>query len=118
MLRFDRVPDRVPMDLHCVGVTPSGTRKPMGGSYIVYILRSEKDGKFYIGTTSELKRRLEDHEKGRVASTRRRRPLTLLRSEVYETRREAAKRERYLKSEHGHRFLQVVLEAKTAGRRR
>ena len=45
--------------------------------WYVYILRSERDGRFYVGSTDDLKRRTREHKDGRCAATRNRRPLTL-----------------------------------------
>jgi len=47
--------------------------------YYVYTLRSGKDDKLYIGSTSNLKKRLKEHKEGRVQSTSYRRPLELRR---------------------------------------
>lgn len=65
--------------------------------YYVYILRSEKDGKLYIGSTSDLTMRLRYHNAGNAHATKDRRPLKLLASEQFETRKEAMHREKYLK---------------------
>ena len=45
--------------------------------WYVYILRSRKDLRLYVGSTDNLKRRLEEHRMGQCASTRPRRPLDL-----------------------------------------
>jgi len=45
--------------------------------WYVYILRSQKDGKFYVGSTSDLIRRLREHNEGSCESTRHRRPIEL-----------------------------------------
>ena len=45
--------------------------------WYVYILKSELDGKLYVGSTDNLKRRLREHEQGRSKFTKNRRPLTL-----------------------------------------
>ena len=81
--------------------------------YYVYILISKKDGQFYVGQTNDLSRRLWRHQQGYVRSTRHRRPLELLFYEEYETRSEAMKREKFLKSGAGHEYLKKKLaEAK------
>ncbi|MEK7146753.1 MAG: GIY-YIG nuclease family protein [Patescibacteria group bacterium] len=46
--------------------------------YYTYILKSEKDKKFYTGYTKNLKLRFEQHFKGLVESTKDRRPLKLI----------------------------------------
>lgn len=45
--------------------------------WYVYILRSQQNGKLYVGSTDDLKRRIREHRDGRCASTRNRRPWSL-----------------------------------------
>ena len=45
--------------------------------WYVYVLSSKSDGTLYVGSTNDLKRRLEEHRQGRCESTRLRRPLEL-----------------------------------------
>lgn len=66
--------------------------------FYVYILLSLKDNNFYVGSTSDLEKRLKYHKEGCVTSTKSRRPLVLLGYEAYQTRTEAIIREKYLKS--------------------
>ncbi len=73
--------------------------------YYVYVLRSEKDNNLYIGSTSDLKRRLREHNSGKVASTKNRLPFKLLFYEAYETKLIGEKREKYLKSSDGHKDI-------------
>ena len=44
---------------------------------VVYILRSKKNGRFYIGSTNDTHRRLEQHNQGLVISTKNIKPLEL-----------------------------------------
>ena len=67
-------------------------------SFYVYIIKSEKDGKFYTGYTSNLESRIKAHNIGLVRSTKHRRPFHLVKFETFETRREAMWREWQLKS--------------------
>ncbi|MFC1841430.1 GIY-YIG nuclease family protein, partial [Thermodesulfobacteriota bacterium] len=46
--------------------------------YYTYVLHSELDGNFYVGYTKDLKLRFEQHNKGKVESTKDRRPLKLI----------------------------------------
>ncbi|MFA5854630.1 MAG: GIY-YIG nuclease family protein [Patescibacteria group bacterium] len=73
--------------------------------HYVYVLWSKKDGRRYVGSTSDLRRRFREHTLGRVTSTRHRRPLTLLCYEAYQSKNIACARERYLKSSDGHKDL-------------
>lgn len=65
--------------------------------YYVYLLKSAKDNKLYIGFTSKLKVRLQQHKDGEVLSTKHRRPLELIYCEGYKSLQDARKRERNLK---------------------
>ena len=73
--------------------------------YYVYILISQKDRRFYVGSTKDLKRRFEEHSKGLVESTQHRRPLVLVAYEGYRLRAEAVRREHYLKSSDGRKDI-------------
>ena len=66
--------------------------------YYTYVLQSEKDGKLYVGFTKDLKQRFELHNKGRVDSTKDRRPLKLLYYEACTDRGDATSREKHLKT--------------------
>ena len=70
-----------------------------------YILRSQKDGKFYYGSTEDLDTRLKAHNSGKVRSTRSRRPLVVYYSEDFGTKREARQRELFFKSINGYNWL-------------
>src|SRR3989344_6766443 len=50
----------------------------LGFMYYVYVLLSKTDGKFYTGSTENLKSRFEQHRRGCVVSTKERRPLELI----------------------------------------
>ena len=69
--------------------------------FYVYVLKSKKDNKFYIGMTSDLKRRMKEHSYGKVKSTKYRKPLRLLCYEAYQTKKEAERREKFLKTSDG-----------------
>jgi putative endonuclease len=74
------------------------------------VLRSEKDGKFYTGFTSNLKLRFEQHNKGLVGSTRDRGPRRLIYYEACLDQNDATKREKYLNTYHGKMFLKKRLK--------
>ena len=79
--------------------------------YFVYVLLSKKDGKFYIGQTQDLTQRIRRHILGYVKSTKNRRPFELVYQEQFETRSEAMKKEKYLKSGAGHEYLRSAIDA-------
>ena len=74
--------------------------------WYVYVLRSLKDKKLYTGLTSDLRRRIKQHKVGDVISTRERRPLELIYYEAGLSECKARKREIYLKTAWGKRYLQ------------
>jgi len=78
--------------------------------YTVYILLSLKDRKRYLGSTNDIIRRLEQHEKGQVISTKNRRPLKLIYSEQYDSENLARQREKYLKTHKGYNELRNILK--------
>jgi len=73
--------------------------------FYVYVLRSRVDGFFYTGCTADLKRRLAEHSQARVESTRRRVPFDLIYYEACRDQKDALRREKYLKTTYGHRYL-------------
>ena len=87
-----------------------GFESPLRHMFYVYVLRSLKDGGFYKGLTSDLDKRLRKHQAGGVPSTKNRRPLEMIYYESHGTRLEARKREKFLKSGPGNRFLKEFLE--------
>jgi len=83
--------------------------------YYVYVLQSLKDGKFYTGYTENLKLRFEEHQKGRVPSTKDRRPLKLIYYEACLNRKDAMRREKYFKTYLGKMFLKNRLKSYLTG---
>lgn len=79
--------------------------------YYVYILLSTKDGKKYTGYTKNLSLRFEAHMKGKVSSTKYRRPLKLIYFEACLNQEDALKREKYLKTHYGKMFLKNRLKS-------
>ena len=77
--------------------------------YFVYVLRSEVDGRLYKGLTQNLENRFEEHNKGKMKSTKGFIPWILVCHEKVETRVEARKREKFLKSGIGREFLKKYL---------
>ena len=71
----------------------------------VYVLRSIKDGQFYVGLTRNLPARLMAHNNGQVTSTKGRVPLELIYWEGCLNEGDAARREKYLKSAWGKRYI-------------
>jgi putative endonuclease len=69
--------------------------------FYVYILLSKKDNKRYIGMTSDIHRRISEHNSGLVKSTKHRRPLELIHYIEFENKSNALYFEKTLKSRKG-----------------
>lgn len=78
--------------------------------YYVYILLSLTDGGFYIGFSTDLKRRLIEHAKGQVRSTKLRLPFKLIHYEYFINSKDAKAREEFLKSGYGRIQLKQILK--------
>ncbi len=78
--------------------------------HYVYVLLSEVDRQFYTGAASDLKQRMHKHNEGQVPSTRERRPLKLVYYEACLSKEDAYRREKYLKSGMGKRYLRNRLK--------
>lgn len=72
--------------------------------FYLYILGSKKDEKLYIGSTNNLKKRLIEHNSGKVPATKPRIPLKLLYYESYLAEQDARSRESKLKLRGQARF--------------
>jgi putative endonuclease len=79
--------------------------------YCVYILLSEKDFLLYIGYTSDLKRRIDEHNQGRNLSTSLRGPLTCIFAEYFLFESDARRRESYFKTTKGKKAIRLMLKS-------
>ena len=73
--------------------------------FYTYILKSQKDGKYYYGSTGNMDKRLAEHNSGKVSATRNRIPLVLHYLEPYNERIIAIKRELFFKKRSGYKWL-------------
>ena len=73
--------------------------------YYVYVLQSELDNRFYTGFTKNLEKRVEEHNSGISRSTKGRIPLKVVYYEFCLNLKDATKRERYLKTTWGKRYI-------------
>ena len=75
----------------------------MSDFYYVYVLRSGVDSSFYIGSTSNLERRLKEHHSDRRSYAYRKAPWVLVYYEAYRSKRQARRREYKLKKSSWHK---------------
>lgn len=79
--------------------------------YFVYLLKSELNGKSYIGFTSkDVDLRLDQHNIGSNIWTKKNRPFKLIYYESYFCKRDAISRERFLKSGIGCKLKSLILD--------
>ncbi|OGD87578.1 hypothetical protein A3G14_01675 [Candidatus Curtissbacteria bacterium RIFCSPLOWO2_12_FULL_38_9] len=87
---------------------------PLQSKPTLYVIQSQKDKRTYVGSTDNFKKRLKQHNSGRVISTKHRVPFKILFTEELETLKEARKRELYYKSGAGRRKLKEFFENNSA----
>lgn len=78
--------------------------------FYVYVLESQLGKSLYVGYTSDLRKRLEEHNRGLVFSTKTKRPWLVIHYESYLNEEDAKRREKYLKSSQGARLLKRQLK--------
>lgn len=78
--------------------------------HFVYVLESLVDKSWYIGYTTEPKRRLSEHNASKNASTKSKKPWQILYLEAYRDKRDALGREKFLKSGSGRIYLKKQLK--------
>lgn len=71
--------------------------------YYAYILRL-KDKSYYHGSSTDLKKRIKEHQSGVIISTKNLRPVKLVFYAAFETKKRAIDFEKYLKSSSGFAF--------------
>ncbi len=69
--------------------------------FYVYILKSLKDRKHYVGYTQDIERRLDEHNRGKSRSVKSRAPFQIIYQEVCSDKKEAIRRERQIKKYKG-----------------
>ena len=81
--------------------------------YYVYVLYSKTKKKLYKGSTSDLKRRLREHNLGSVFSTQSGKPWSLIYYEAFINKTDARREELFLKSGKGRERIKFLLQNAT-----
>jgi putative endonuclease len=76
----------------------------------VYILQSETSGRFYVGSTDNLERRLSEHSRDHTPSTRGRGPWVVIHKEEFPTLLEARRRELEIKKWKSASMIKKLIE--------
>ena len=77
--------------------------------FYVYLLQSAKDN-LYLGYTTDLKKRLQKHNRGLVFATKSCTSWQLIFYEAYRSKKDAIRREKYLKTNQGSQLLKRMLK--------
>ncbi len=84
--------------------------------YYVYILQSSTTGRYYVGSTGNLEQRIEQHNthkySGSEYTKRSEGTWVLVYSEEHETRKEAVKRERQIKSWKSRKAIEQLIKTR------
>ncbi len=84
--------------------------------YYVYVLYSRKISKFYIGYTKDLNNRIEHHNLGLDRWSERGIPWKLVYFEKYENKQDALRREKFLKTGKGSKFVKARIAKEVTAR--
>jgi putative endonuclease len=86
----------------------------MDKPFYVYALVSQRDGRIYVGMSRNVEQRLNEHNAGRVKSTKGFTPWELLHYELSGTAEQARAREKYYKAGSGKKKLRAMLQTKAS----
>jgi len=76
-----------------------------------YILYSSKLDKYYVGSTTDMPRRLEDHNRGKEKFTRTGCPWILVYTEVFIELLDARRRELYIKKQKSRKYIETLVRS-------
>jgi len=78
----------------------------------VYILQSQINARYYIGSTNDFSRRIDEHNQGKSAYTKLTRPFDLVFSKKYLTLKEARQVEYKLKKLKSRKIIEMIVKDK------
>jgi putative endonuclease len=76
----------------------------------LYVLQSQKNGKYYVGITKDVESRVNQHNRGAGKSTKSGKPWNLLYTEEFRSSSEASKRERYIKDQKSRLYIENLIK--------
>jgi putative endonuclease len=80
-------------------------------SYFLYIIQSDEDGTYYVGSTQDIEARLARHNQGRSNYTRNRGPWEVVYLEEYSRRADAVKREKAIKNRKRRDYIESLVRS-------
>ena len=78
--------------------------------FYTYVLKSDKSGRLYTGSTNDLRKRFKEHNSGKSTYTVKYAPYKLIYYEACSNEDDARTREKYLKTGMGKRYIQNRLK--------
>ena len=81
--------------------------------FYVYILKSLKDESYYVGSTSNLRKRIHRHNKGHSISTKGKKPLVLVYRKEYKLRSEAVREEKRIKRQKSSIYIENLIKTQS-----
>ena len=75
----------------------------------MYILQSKKTLSYYVGYSRDVQRRLAEHNRGKVASTKPRAPYEVVYTEPFADEVEARQRERFIKRQKSRKYVEQLV---------
>jgi putative endonuclease len=78
-------------------------------TYFVYILKSLKNDRYYVGYTNNIEKRLIQHNNGKTTGNKYWGPFELTYKEEYDNPTKARKREYYIKRQKSKRFIEALV---------
>ncbi len=79
--------------------------------FYCYIFFSEKLNKYYVGSTTDMPRRLEDHNRGKEKFTKTGCPWVLVHAEIFTELLDARRRETYIKKQKSRKYIETLISS-------
>ena len=77
--------------------------------YTVYILESLKNGRYYVGYSNDLEKRIKQHNSGYTKGSRHLAPFKLVYKEEFDNLTDAVRRELYIKKQKSRKFIRGLI---------
>ena len=78
---------------------------------VTYILYSEKLNKYYVGSTTDIQRRLEEHNRGKEKFTSTGVPWKLVYEEIFQELKQARQRELHIKKMKSRKYIETLIRS-------
>ena len=83
--------------------------------FFTYILQSEKDGSYYIGSSENPSERLKKHNRKHGGYTARKQPWKIVWTKSFKSKKEALQMERVIKMKKSRSFIEVLIAESISG---